>query len=489
MKISAVIIILFIALQLPGADVTTAKQEPSSENASTNTDNNSTSKSTSGLSKVSATIKEKVKTAANRVSKNDNRPVFYGKEHSPKDLNSRQIFSKENSELVYDKRQTYNVPPSKTENHKKTAHSTATRGNDPYQGHNFRPRYWKNVKPRYWSNVRPRYWKNVRPRHCNNFVPHQRGNFTPRYGANVIKSAQGVNVRAFRYDKSPDAGSTLARVKKRGKLRIGVYLQFKGLSFMQDGKPAGLDIALAKLMCEKLSEEVDAKVEPEFVSASLVDIVRDLRKKKYDVIFSALIPSPEYSKYRVTYSTPYLITGPAVCCQAVDGVPKGGIDGKVASLKNARIVIIDEPAAREALRRAGIYVPADQGKLKTPNISFPLTLTRRVMNRAGEINPTVPLKQIIQLGNIDEIYRMLAAGKVDAGVIDLPIVWWASHFSEKYRGKIHVFRDLVAQYDYVAVTRNEDQSLSIAVDKAIRTMRQTEQYRNLCRKWQGSVRE
>ena len=388
----------------------------------------------------------KAKIAAGRIDENDNRPVYYGKEPASRELNSRQIFFKGNRDLKDGHRQIYYIPKNKEEVDKGRIHSPGTKP-DPYQGHNFQPRYWSNVKPRHWTNVKPRHWKNVQPRHIRNFRPHGQVNVNPVYGENVKKNNRQMSVRAFRYNKNPDEVTTLARVKKTGKLRIGVYLQFKGLSFMRDGKPAGLDIALAKLMCEKLSEEVEAKIEPEFVSVKWVDIVRDLRGKRFDVVFSALIPSPEYGKYRVTYSSPYLVTGPVVCCQSVNGKPKGGLDGKVASLKDKRIVIINDPAARKALRCAGVYVPDDSGKLKTNKISFPLTLTRRAMSNAGEIKPTVPVKQVIQLENIDKIYQMLAGGKVDAGVIDLPIVWWASRFSGKYRNKIHVFRNLVANYE------------------------------------------
>lgn len=279
-------------------------------------------------------------------------------------------------------------------------------------------------------------------------------------------------------------GMSLKQIKQDGKIRLGMYLSFAGLSFKQRGKLTGLEVALADILCEEFSRDVGKTIKPEIIDQEWGQIIPFLRDRKYHVVFSALIPSTMYKRYNIEYSRSYLDTGPVICCQERNGEPVKNITADVDSLTGKRIVVINDPAARRVMRRAGIYLPSDEGRTDMER-GFPRKETIAEMKRAGKQVPLVAAREILQIDEMPLIYRMIATGEVDAGIIDLGIIWWVANDSNRWAKKIHAFSKPIGPYIYSAVTRAEDSDLGKLIDSAVGRMLRNPKYEAICKKWHG----
>lgn len=278
--------------------------------------------------------------------------------------------------------------------------------------------------------------------------------------------------------------TALTQVKQDGRIRLGMYLGFEGLSFIQKGERLGLEVEMAKLVCQELSKDLGQDIQPEIVSQEWAQIIQELRNGKYHAAFSAVIPAALYAHYNVGYTQSYLDTGPVICCQEQEGQPTRGVTAHVGSLAGKRVVVINDPAVRRVLRRAGVYVPADEGKSDLER-SFPKAATEAVLKEMGAGVPLIAVQEILQLDEMSAIYRLLADGAVDAGVIDLGIIWWVSTDSPRWAKKIFAFSEPVGPYIYSATTRAEDADLLAALDKAIARLRLSPRYAEIIKQWHG----
>ncbi len=77
-------------------------------------------------------------------------------------------------------------------------------------------------------------------------------------------------------------------------------------------------------------------------------------------------------------------------------------------------------------------------------------------------------------------------GKVDAGVIDLGIIWWVANDSRRWSKKIVAFPEAIGPYIYSAVTREQDTDLGELLDKAIARMLKNPKYAEIFKKWHGA---
>ena len=280
-------------------------------------------------------------------------------------------------------------------------------------------------------------------------------------------------------------GKALAEIKQTGKIRLGMYLSFEGLSFKERGNLAGLEVALADILCEELSKELGQEIKPEIVDQEWGQIIKVLRDGKYHAVLSALIPNSMYDSYNVSYSDPYLDTGPVICCQEKDGKPSKDVTADASSLEGKRVVVINDPAVRRVMRNAGIYVPNDESRTDLAK-AFPKSATEAAIKTTGGTTPLIPVAEIIQIDEMPVIYKMLAEGEVDAGVIDLGIIWWVANDSRRWSKKVHAFSKPVGPYIYSAVTCEEDSDLAEALNKAVQRMRKSPKYAEICGKWHGT---
>ena len=284
-------------------------------------------------------------------------------------------------------------------------------------------------------------------------------------------------------DNTP--GGEMRRITSDGTLRIGMYLGFEGLSFRERGKLNGLEVELAKLLCEKLSKDLGTNIRADIVNQEWSQIIKVLRDKKYDAVLSAVIPSSLYDRYHVRYTRSYLDTGPTICCQERDGKPAKNVTDKASSLEGKRVVVINDPAVRRVLRRAGVFVPGQEDATDLER-AFPKSATESELRKAGFNVPLVSVKEILQIDEMPVIYEMLAEGKVDAGVIDLGIIWWVSTGSPRWSDKIYAFPHPVGPYIYSVATREEDVDLGKVLDAAVSAMTADPRYGETLRRWHGS---
>src|SRR5205823_1182509 len=89
-------------------------------------------------------------------------------------------------------------------------------------------------------------------------------------------------------------GSLLERVRAAGTLRVGVWHGFRGLNFAHPTtrKIAGLEVELL----EEIGRELGVRIK--MVDSPWVDLPKRLKRKEFDVLFCALIPSASYRRIR-----------------------------------------------------------------------------------------------------------------------------------------------------------------------------------------------
>jgi ABC-type amino acid transport substrate-binding protein len=235
----------------------------------------------------------------------------------------------------------------------------------------------------------------------------------------------------------------LASVRERGKLRVGVWHGFRGLNFKHPAtrEIVGLEVELLRELGAGLGVEV------ELADAAWVDLPKKLKRREFDLLFCALIPSPEYRGIR--YSVPYLDMGLVVMRRAGDTTITGpdSLDGRT-------VAIIADPAARQALDDCRI-APAE-------------------------------LREVYD----DDYYDPVADGVYDAFVIDLPIVHWcATDPASPWRGRIEVVGAPITQWIYCAAVRDDPASATLleAVDEQIALLKAKPRYAAIVERWQGKV--
>jgi ABC-type amino acid transport substrate-binding protein len=215
----------------------------------------------------------------------------------------------------------------------------------------------------------------------------------------------------------------LDAVRDRGTLRVGVWHGFRGLNFRHPhtNELVGLEVELLQEIGRSLG------VETQMVDAAWVDLPKKLKRREFDLLFCALIPSPDYRGIR--YSLPYLDMGLVTMRRFGDAsVPDA------RSLSGKTVGIIADPAARAALDACGI-APAD-------------------------------LREVYD----DDYYDPVADGVYDGFIIDLPIVHWCTADpASPWHGRIETVGDPITRWIYCAAVRDEEASAGLLdeVDAAI----------------------
>jgi ABC-type amino acid transport substrate-binding protein len=233
----------------------------------------------------------------------------------------------------------------------------------------------------------------------------------------------------------------LDRIRRARTLRVGVWHGFRGLNFRHPvtGKVVGMEVELL----EEIGRSLDVRIE--MVDAPWVDLPKKLKRKEFDVLLCALIPSPEYRGIR--YSVPYLDMGLVAMRRAGDQSVTSA-----ASLSGKTVGIIADPAARQALVDCRIK-PAE-------------------------------LREVYD----DDYYDPVADGVYDGFIIDLPIVHWcATDPASPWQGRIETVGDPITQWIYCAAVRDDPstESLLEAVNAEIIRLKATARYRTIVEAWQG----
>jgi ABC-type amino acid transport substrate-binding protein len=242
---------------------------------------------------------------------------------------------------------------------------------------------------------------------------------------------------------APPEQALLDQVRARGVLRVGVWHGFRGLNFHHPttGRVVGLEVELLDAIGRDLGVRI------EMVDAPWVDLPKKLKRREFDVLFCALIPSPDYRG--IAYTRSYLDMGLVAMRRAGDSSVTSAAD-----LSGRTVAIIADPAARSALDECGI-VPGD-------------------------------LRQVYD----DDYYDPVADGVYDGFIIDLPIVHWcATDPASPWHGRIETVGDPITRWIYCAAVRDHEstQTLLAEVDGAIGRIRGSGDYRRIVERWQGRV--
>jgi ABC-type amino acid transport substrate-binding protein len=261
--------------------------------------------------------------------------------------------------------------------------------------------------------------------------------------ASVGQRMQKLDATAIDLFHSRPEPPLLDQVRERGVLRVGVWHGFRGLNFHHPhtGKVVGMEVELL----EALGESMGVRIE--MIDSAWVDLPKRLKRREFDLLFCALIPSPDYRG--IAYSQPYLDMGLVVMRRAGDTsvtTPRS-LDGRT-------VAIIADPAARQALDDCSI--------------------------RPGD------LRQVYD----DDYYEPVAGGAYDAFVIDLPIVHWcATNPDSPWHGRIETVGEPITRWIYCAAVREGavSESLLAEVDEAIARLKASSDYRRIVERWQGRV--
>lgn len=237
--------------------------------------------------------------------------------------------------------------------------------------------------------------------------------------------------------------SALERVRAAGVLRVGVWHGFRGLNFLhpRTREVVGMEVELLAEIASGLGVGV------EMVDAAWVDLPKKLKRREFDLLFCALIPSSDYRG--ISYSVPYLDMGLVLMRRAGDTRI-----ADPASLRGTTVGIIADPAARQALKDCGI--------------------------EPGE------LREVYD----DDYYDPVAEGVYDAFVIDLPIVHWCARDPDSpWYGRIETVGDPITEWIYCAAVREERESETLleAVNEQIGRLKSGGRYGQIVEKWQGRV--
>jgi cyclohexadienyl dehydratase len=162
------------------------------------------------------------------------------------------------------------------------------------------------------------------------------------------------------------AGDVLARVQASGSVHVCMWTDYRVISYRDPvtHQLSGLDVDLSEQLAS------DLRVKRMVVESSFATLIRDLDSDRCDVAMFAVGMLPERQKH-VSFTQPYMKSGiygittneRRVIRQWSDidmaGIRVGVLDGTFmvpvmkASLKSAKLVVIQSPATREQELRAG----------------------------------------------------------------------------------------------------------------------------------------
>jgi methyl-accepting chemotaxis protein len=256
----------------------------------------------------------------------------------------------------------------------------------------------------------------------------------------------------------------LADVKRRGRLRVAIEPDFKGLSFNgPGGRFTGLDVEYAEAFGKWLGVAVEFVPQPWDLCAELLHAGRKRGEQECDLVWSALPPNARW--LGVAYSEPYTYLR-YVLARRVGDTRIGGI----GDLGGKVLGCINDPAAFATLEAAGLRWAANMDKA------------------GGKVN----LANLVAYTDQSRIHDCLTERAVDAFAVDKPIYHWACTGAESpWAGKIECLPvDLAPEPWYYAVGVADDGSshgLLKAVNQFIAWFKSQPERADIEKRWQGEI--
>ncbi|SDN59746.1 extracellular solute-binding protein, family 3 [Methylobacterium phyllostachyos] len=258
----------------------------------------------------------------------------------------------------------------------------------------------------------------------------------------------------------------LDAVLARGRLRIAVEPDFKGLSFRQSagGPLVGLDIDYATAFSRYLGVEAQFVECPWDQCTELLAVGRGPGDPPVDIVWSALPPSAAFTG--IAYSRAYSYLHYVLARRAGDTRIR-----TLADLEGRTLGIINDPSAYATLEAAGL----------------------RWAQHLGAAGPRLAtLGSLIAMTDQGRIHDALAGGAVDAFAVDAPIMHWAcTHPDSPWCGRIEILPGNIAAapWYYAAATADHSSAcrLLMAADAFIAGFVNTRERAEIERMWQGGI--
>ncbi|PIU68253.1 basic amino acid ABC transporter substrate-binding protein [candidate division WWE3 bacterium CG06_land_8_20_14_3_00_42_16] len=252
----------------------------------------------------------------------------------------------------------------------------------------------------------------------------------------TILIVSAIAVGAYFYLKSPSqeevSDPTLLRIKEAGKITVGAEATYPPMeSIDEKGEMIGFDMDLAK----EIAADLDVSVE--FVNIPWDDIFTSLVEGKVDMLISSVTILPERTK-DMAFSDPYFNAG--------------------------QVIIVTED-------NQDIKGPGDlQGK--KVGLQKGTTSEFEILNYLDE-------DSIVDYDNYAPAPDDLKAGKIDAIIIDYPA---GLGILKNHTGVKLVGNPFTQEFYGVAVQKT-DQVLLTEINKTIRDLKQSGQFKELEQKW------
>jgi His/Glu/Gln/Arg/opine family amino acid ABC transporter permease subunit len=227
------------------------------------------------------------------------------------------------------------------------------------------------------------------------------------------------------------AQDTLAEIRRTGELRIGTDATYPPFEQKVGDRFEGFDIDLGDAIARRLGAKAS------WINISFDGIFAALVRKKYDLIISDVVTTPERRKV-VAFSDPYYRAGQIL-------------------------------AVRK--ENTTIHSPQDlKGKLVGVQLN---TTAQFALEKIGGIS-------LRKYNSIDLALQDLTNGRTAAVAADLPAV--RAMIKQNF-GELKTTGDLFTDEHYCVVLRQEDVSLRQAVNAALADIRASGEYDQLYRRW------
>ncbi len=227
---------------------------------------------------------------------------------------------------------------------------------------------------------------------------------------------------------------TLEKIRKEGKITVGVKVDSKPFGYEQNGELKGFDIDLAYLIAKKVTKKLDPEVK--FVKIASNDRIFALNSGEVDMIIATMSITPQRNVL-VNFSRPYYVAGQALMVKS---------KSKIKDINNLN------------------------GKT-----------TGIVLSSTGEstIIRLVPDTKIKSAKTYTEAFSLLKKDKIDALLADDTILYGLANGSKKYT---ILPRRYTKEYYAIAV-RKEDKDLQHVLDRSIRLLGESGELNLLKKKW------
>lgn len=252
----------------------------------------------------------------------------------------------------------------------------------------------------------------------------------------IIFVVLAITAGAYYYltssSKAEITDPTLLRIQEAGKIVVGAEATYPPMeSINENGEMVGFDMDLAKKIAADLGVSV------EFINIPWDDIFTSLNESKVDMLLSSVTILPERTK-DMAFSDPYFNAG--------------------------QVIIVTE-------ENQDIKTPADL-KGKKVGLQKGTTSEFEILNYVDETS-------IVDYNNYAPAPDDLKAGKIDAIVIDYP----AGLGILQSQTGVKMVGDPFTQEFYGVAVRKTDQVLLTEINKTIRDLKQSGQFKELEQKW------